>query len=63
VFERFARGSGTRRGSDQGVGLGLSLVARHVRAMHGTVEVTDSPDGGARFVVTLPREEAPACGG
>jgi signal transduction histidine kinase len=63
VFERFARGRGTSRGTDQGVGLGLSLVARYVRAMHGTVEVTDSPDGGARFVVTLPREEAPPCDG
>jgi len=63
IFERFARGSGTSRGSDQGAGLGLSLVARHVRAMRGTVVVTDSPDGGARFVVTLPREETPPCDG
>jgi signal transduction histidine kinase len=63
IFERFARGSGTSRGSEQGAGLGLSLVARYVRAMHGDVEVTDSPDGGARFVVTLPRQEAPPCAG
>jgi signal transduction histidine kinase len=63
IFERFARGSGTSRGSEQGAGLGLSLVARYVRAMRGGVEVTDSPDGGARFVVTLPRQEAPPCAG
>jgi signal transduction histidine kinase len=63
IFERFARGGGTSRGSDHGVGLGLSLVTRYVRAMHGTVEVTDSPAGGARFVVTLPREELPPCAG
>jgi two-component system, OmpR family, sensor histidine kinase MtrB len=63
IFERFARGSGTSRGSDQGAGLGLSLVARYARAMHGSVEVADSPDGGARFVVTLPREEASPCAG
>lgn len=55
IFERFARGRAAgRRARGEGVGLGLSLVAEHVRLMGGTVRVTGSPDGGARFVVTLP---------
>ena len=55
IFERFHRGSvGSSPGAAKGTGLGLSLVAESVRAMGGTVRVTDSPDGGARFVVELP---------
>ena len=55
VFERFFRGpvSG-RRGTGTGTGLGLSLVAEHVRLMHGEVRVESSASGGARFVVSLP---------
>ncbi|HET6809574.1 MAG TPA: HAMP domain-containing sensor histidine kinase [Acidimicrobiales bacterium] len=55
IFERFARGRAAgRRARGEGVGLGLSLVAEHVRLMGGSVRVTDSPDGGARFLVALP---------
>ena len=59
VFERFARGkaAGRRSGSNgDGVGLGLSLVAEHVRLHGGKVWVEDRPGGGARFVVELPAE-------
>ncbi|MCI2240308.1 HAMP domain-containing histidine kinase [Paenibacillus sp. TRM 82003] len=58
VFERFARGRSGDRASTGGAGLGLSLVVRHLEAMDARVAVTDSPDGGARFVVSLPREDA-----
>jgi signal transduction histidine kinase len=54
VFERFARGSRSTRTSSDGSGLGLALVSRHVQLMGGTVEATDAPGGGARFVVRLP---------
>jgi two-component system, OmpR family, sensor histidine kinase MtrB len=55
VFERFYRGSAAgRRGTGTGTGLGLSLVAEHLRAMHGQVRVESSPAGGARLVVALP---------
>ena len=57
VFERFARGAGSVRTHTEGSGLGLALVARHVRALGGTVQVTDSPAGGARFTVELPAGE------
>lgn len=54
VFERFARGHDTNRARSDGSGLGLSLVARHVRAMGGSVSLSESPEGGARLTVTLP---------
>ncbi len=55
VFERFYRGSASgRRGTGTGTGLGLALVAEHMRAMHGDVRVESAPEGGARFVLTLP---------
>jgi signal transduction histidine kinase len=57
IFERFARGETARaRASGEGTGLGLSLVEEHVRLHGGRVWVEDSPAGGARFVVELPRE-------
>ncbi|HEY0637639.1 MAG TPA: HAMP domain-containing sensor histidine kinase [Pseudonocardiaceae bacterium] len=58
VFERFARGSPAARRSSSavGVGLGLALVAEHVRRHRGTAWVEDRPGGGARFVVELPAE-------
>jgi signal transduction histidine kinase len=55
VFERFYRGSASgRRGTGTGTGLGLALVAEHMAVMHGAVRVESSPDGGARFVLSLP---------
>jgi len=58
VFDRFSRGLGaSRRGSgSEGMGLGLSLVAEHVRLHGGRVWVEDPPAGheGARFVFELP---------
>lgn len=41
-------------------GIGLALVRRIVRRRRGAVEVADSPLGGARFLVRLPVEAAPA---
>ena len=56
IFERFGRADAGRRGNESGFGLGLSLVAEHVRLHGGQVWVTDRIDGedGARFVVQLP---------
>lgn len=53
VFERFWR-SRERRSSGQGAGLGLSIVAEIARAHAGKVIVCDAPEGGARFILTVP---------
>lgn len=60
VFERFFRGAAAgRRDGSTGTGLGLALVAEHVRLLRGTVWVEDATPGpGARFVVELPVEDA-----
>lgn len=59
VFERFARGRHAgERGDETGSGLGLALVAQHVRLHSGAVWVEDAPGGGARFVVELPTAES-----
>jgi signal transduction histidine kinase len=56
IFGRFYRGSmGARERQPKGTGLGLALVEEHVRMHGGDVHVEDSPFGGARFVVRLPR--------
>lgn len=52
IFERFTRIS--KPTDVRGVGLGLALVAQHVRAHDGRVWVEDAADGGARFVIELP---------
>lgn len=58
IFDRFTRAGADagRRDVAKGVGLGLSLVAEHVRLHQGRVWVRDRPDGssGARFIVELP---------
>jgi two-component system, OmpR family, sensor histidine kinase MtrB len=61
LFERFYRGgrSGQRESSD-GTGLGLSLVAEHVRLHGGAVWIEDAPGGGTRFVIELPLYPAEA---
>jgi signal transduction histidine kinase len=56
IFERFYRRSREAgdRGRGDGVGLGLALVAEHVRLHDGRVWVTDADGGGALFIVEMP---------
>lgn len=53
IFERFATNY-TARGSSSGTGLGLALVAQTISAHGGAVWCTQTPAGGARFVVQMP---------
>jgi two-component system OmpR family sensor kinase len=54
IFQRFWRADTSRARETGGTGLGLSIVASIVEALHGTVEVLDTPGGGATFRVSLP---------
>ncbi len=61
VFEAFGRGQ-TARERTPGAGLGLALVARFCQLLGGTIELSDSDAGGARFDVTLPSIHQAICG-
>lgn len=63
IFERFVRIDGRPASGDPatedsqrgGVGLGLAIARGLVRAHHGDLDVRKAAEGGARFVVRLPR--------
>lgn len=57
VFEKFVRG---RTSTPTGTGLGLYISRQLVEAQGGAIRAERGDDGGARFVVTLPRVDAPA---
>lgn len=54
IFQRFWRADTSRARETGGTGLGLSIVASIVEALHGSVEVVDTPGGGATFRVAFP---------
>jgi len=53
LFERFARGDGSRSRATGSTGLGLAIVAAVVDAHHGVVSASSEP-GDTRFVVRIP---------
>jgi len=55
VFQPFHRVEGSRARATGGTGLGLAIVARVVERHGGRVWVAESPEGGARFGLWLPR--------
>jgi signal transduction histidine kinase len=61
IFERFSRGSRTRR--TDGSGLGLSIVKAIAEAHGGTVTVTSPPPAGAIFELSLPVDGPPMAQG
>ena len=54
IFEPFYRGEQTRAKRVPGAGLGLSLVKDTIERHHGTIQMQNSPEGGAQFTVRLP---------
>ncbi len=57
IFQRFWRADTSRARETGGTGLGLSIVASIVEALHGSVDVLDTPGGGATFRVAFPLAE------
>ena len=57
IFEPFFRVDKSRSRQLGGAGLGLPLVRAVARLHGGRVWAEDAPDGGTRFVMTLPREK------
>ena len=58
AFERFSRANEIR--SSTGSGLGLAIVKAIAEAHGGTVEATNTPEGGADVCLSFPKDEAAA---
>ena len=54
IFQRFWRADSSRTRDTGGSGLGLAIVSGIVAAHRGSVDVFDTPGGGATFRVALP---------
>ncbi|AWB94775.1 sensor histidine kinase [Agromyces badenianii] len=54
IFQRFWRADTSRTRETGGSGLGLAIVSSIVSAHNGTVDVVETPGGGATFRVSLP---------
>lgn len=55
IFDRFTRLDESRARDRGGTGLGLAIARGICLRHHGTITVAESPSGGARFTVRLPR--------
>ena len=55
IFDALVRLDPARSRDTGGIGLGLSLARRIANAHGGRLTCTDSPLGGARFVLSIPR--------
>ncbi len=53
IFQRFWRGDRDQTGDD-GAGLGLAIVVATMKLHGGTVEIGDTPGGGATFLLRFP---------
>ena len=54
ILKPFIRADESRSSRIGGVGLGLAIVSRVMSLHEGSVEITDSPEGGARFLLKFP---------
>ncbi|MCX5310621.1 cell wall metabolism sensor histidine kinase WalK [Streptomyces sp. NBC_00154] len=59
IFERFVRLDDARSRDEGGAGLGLAIARDVARRHEGTLTVTRSPEGGARFELRLPARPDP----
>lgn len=59
VFDRFYKAD-TARARSESSGLGLAIAQANARLHGGDIEAANQPEGGARFVLRLPRQTAEA---
>ena len=54
VFEPFVRGSASRGGEGEGIGLGLYIVSSVIKGHGWDIAAGESPGGGGRFSIFIP---------
>lgn len=54
VFQRFYRADTSRTRETGGTGLGLAIVAAIIAQHDGTIDIEETPGGGATFVLKIP---------
>ena len=59
IWRAFYRRQAAIDAGATGAGIGLAVVRELVLQSGGSVQVTNAPNGGARFIADLPRAEAP----
>jgi two-component system, OmpR family, sensor kinase len=59
LFDRFFRGDPSHSRTIEGTGLGLAIVRSIARVHGGSVSAAPRPEGGSRFIVSLPALELP----
>jgi signal transduction histidine kinase len=59
IFDRFFRADASRDRTIPGTGLGLAIVRSIARVHEGTVWAEKRPEGGTRFLVSLPMSSEP----
>lgn len=60
IFEKFVQVNDHLRGRKGGTGLGLAIAKEIIEHHGGRIWVEDGPEGGARFVFTLPSPPSPS---
>jgi signal transduction histidine kinase len=58
LFEKFVRGTARPTAGEASTGLGLFIVKKLAVALHGTIAISDTPGGGATFIVAWPAARA-----
>jgi signal transduction histidine kinase len=54
IFDKFFRSTGAKRMESAGLGMGLAITSKLVRAQNGRIEVWSHPNQGSTFTVRFP---------